>query len=302
MKTRGTALLLAAALTAALGGTWPAAANAAPTPAPAPPPTVSGDPQGYTIVITLPGAPGSDGKPPSEDGVSLDPCTYQYSPSGIVAENFEGTWPTQAEQASGKVRWYAILCPGQASGVTWVLITDPQPPGPPTPGQLAAITVKHFPLPTADVADSPVIGLVNLPEWLAVKVATWHIYTGHAALRGTNVTVTAQPSYALWTPGDGSAPVRCDGPGIAYISEQLTPAAEPTYCMHTYLQDSGGQPVDAKGDPSYPASVDVVWQLSWVGSQPGQPVETGTLPDEHIVTDYPQPVQQQETLVTAGGG
>ena len=279
----------------------PAVAATPPT-QPPPPPT---DGLGVvSVTITLPGSPGTDGKYPTVDGVSLDPCTYLPSPDQMAEEIYDGNNnPPEADVLANKVVWFFIDCPGQTQRSSWTLTGQPIGPAPPTPGQLAALAAKQIPLTATAPVSNPDVGLVNMPEWFAIGAAGWEpIDAAPLTLRGTTVAVTAQPYYAVWTPGDGSPAIRCDGPGIVYVNDTATPPGGDTYCEHKYLHDSGGQPLDSKGDPAYQANVTVYWRISWFGSAPGGPVVTGTLPDIPMPAAFQVPVQQMETIVTSGGG
>ncbi|MEX2290830.1 MAG: hypothetical protein WD794_10950 [Mycobacteriales bacterium] len=91
------------------------------------------DPTGtVTTVIHLPGSPGNAPGAPtaSNEGVSLNPCSYRHDPSGMVAENFDfsrADAPTQEQIEAGEVRWYAVSCPGQAEYPIFILQMQTRP-------------------------------------------------------------------------------------------------------------------------------------------------------------------------------
>ncbi len=167
MLSRGGRCALLAALVAVVLVDSPADAEP-------PDPPVVDDPTGtVTTVIHVPGSAGNAPGAPtgSAEGVSLDPCSYRYDPSGMVAENFDFSRPdapTQKQIGAGQVRWYSASCPGQAECP--IFTTQGQPaagPPPPTPGELAAVARRIMQLPRPAVRHNPPdAGLVNLATWL----------------------------------------------------------------------------------------------------------------------------------------
>lgn len=270
------------------------AAGAAP-----PEPPVVDDPTGtVTTVIHLPGSPGSAPGAPtgSGEGISLNPCSYRYDPSGMVAENFDfsrADAPTHEQIEAGEVRWYAVSCPGQAPYPIFVLQGQPAPgPPPPTPAQLAAAAREVMQLPFPVVRHNPTdAGLVNLDTWLWLDDSSWQVHSSSLGLRGTTVTVVAKPTRVDWVTGDGGR-VGCAGQGRAY--DPAVPAQrQSTYCSHTYRRSSAGQP-----DRTYRGSATSTWRISWVGSAPGGAVEQGVLPPLELTTTFGLRVQEIQNLVT----
>lgn len=289
---RGGPRALLAAVVAAILVAGPA--NAA-----APDPPVVDDPTGtVTTVIHLPGTPGNaPGAPTSSaEGVSLDPCSYRYDPSGMVAEGFDFSRPdapTQEQIEAGEVRWYAVSCPGQADYPIFTTLGRPAPgPPPPSPGQLAANAREVMQLPFPDVRHNPTdAGLVNLATWLWLDDSSWQVQSNALSLRGTTVTVVAKPTRVEWVTGDGTG-VSCAGQGSPY-NQQVPADYQSTYCSHTYRRSSAGQPNSA-----YAGSATSSWEIRWVGSAPGGAVQQGVLPPLELTTPFNLRVQEVQNLVT----
>jgi hypothetical protein len=293
--TRGGRCALICALAAVVLTVRPATAEP-------PGPPVVDDPTGtVTTVIRLPGTPGNAPGAPtgSAHGVSLDPCTYRYDPSGMVAEGFDFSRPdapTQEQIEAGQVRWYAVSCPGQAEYPIFTAQGQAEPgPPPPTPGELAAVArqVMQLPFPVARHNPSEA-GLVNLATWLWLEDSSWQVHSNSLTLRGTTVTVVAKPTKVDWVTGDGTR-LSCAGQGTRYDA-RLPADQQSTYCSHTYRRSSAGQP-----DSAYRGSATSSWQIRWVGSAPGGAVEEGELPPLELTTSFSFRVQEVQDLVTRAG-
>jgi hypothetical protein len=119
-------------------------------------------------------------------------------------------------------------------------------------GNLAppAATVRHSPETRA---------VVRLDTWFWIDPAAFAAERGSSA---EGLVAVAEPDRTRWDPGDGSAPVGCDGPGRPW-----SPGATGPACTHTYLRSSarydgqvtprwavhyenGGAPVDIPGAPA----------------------------------------------------
>jgi hypothetical protein len=272
---------------------------AGPVSAAPPDPPVVDDPTGtVTTVIHLPGTPGDAPGAPTgaAEGVSLDPCSYRYDPSGMVAEGFDFTRPDapSLEQIeAGEVRWYAVSCPGQAEYPIFTVQGQPAPgPPPPTPGELAAVARQVMQLPAPAVRHNPSdAGLVNLATWLWLDDSSWQVHSNSLSLRGTSVTVVAKPTQVDWVTGDGTR-LSCAGQGQPY-DVRIPANQQSTYCSHTYRRSSAGRPQNA-----FAGSATSSWEIRWVGSVPGGVVEQGVLPPLQLTTSFSFPVQEVQDLVT----
>jgi hypothetical protein len=272
---------------------------AGPVKAAPPDPPVVDDPTGtVTTVIHLPGTPGSAPGAPtgSAEGVSLDPCSYRYDPSGMVAEGFDFSRPdapTLEQIEAGEVRWYAVSCPGQAEYPIFTVQGQPAPgPPPPTPGELAAVARQVMQLPAPAVRHNPSdAGLVNLATWLWLDDSSWQVHSNSLSLRGTSVTVVAKPTRVDWVTGDGTR-LSCAGQGTPYDA-RMPADKQSTYCSHTYRRSSAGRPQNA-----FAGSATSSWEIRWIGSAPGGVVEQGVLPPLELTTSFSLPVQEVQDLVT----
>lgn len=272
------------------------------TPAYADDPPVTDDPSGgVTTVIHLPGSPGGPPGSPAayDEGVSLNPCSYRFDPSGMVAENYDFDQPgapTTAQLDAGLVRWYAVACPGKQQYTVWVLVGQPAPgPPPPTPGELAVLARKYMPLPKPAVQHNPTEqGLVNLPTWFWLTDDSWGVHSSILTLRGTTVVAVATPKLVQWQPGTG-ATVTCKGQGRPYLAD--APAKQQsTYCSYTYLRSSAGLP-----GLVYSGTATSVWAVHWIGNAPGQPTEEGDLEDLRLTAPFTLGVAEVQTVVTSSG-
>ncbi|TQN32671.1 hypothetical protein FHX37_2648 [Haloactinospora alba] len=116
-------------------------------------------------------------------------------------------------------------------------------------------------LPTPGLASSPAADqnlLVQVPVWLWLDEESWRPYSAEAEVDGGAVSVTAEPTRALWDMGDGET-VKCDG-GVAYVPAKHDPEQSSPECGHTYTRSSINE---TRG--TYALEVEVVWQVSWEG-------------------------------------
>lgn len=80
------------------------------------------------------------------------------------------------------------------------------------------------------------IAVINIPTWLWVD--DWVPLRSAASAAGVTATVTATPVGVVWDPGDGSDPLSCGGPGVAY--DVSRPAVgQSTDCSFTYTRAAG---------------------------------------------------------------
>jgi hypothetical protein len=149
-------------------------------------------------------------------------------------------------------------------------------------------------LPPPSITLNPVaFSVANLPTWLAVDPALWHVFEATATVGGVTATAAATPETVVWTMGDGGV-VDCSGPGTpfnpAFAADQQT-----TSCSYTYRRSSAGEP-SANGDPNdgaFPVTATVTWRVAWtaVGAPGG-----GTLPSLQTATTTAVRVEQVESV------
>lgn len=136
-------------------------------------------------------------------------------------------------------------------------------------------------LPAPDVSTAPRadMGVVNVGTWFWVSRAVWKPWSVTASVATpagpVTVTTTARPSRLVLDPGDGSRPVACSGPGLAW-----TPAfgdRTPTSCMHVWRNASTAAPAGV-----YRAKLTIVWKVTWRSSLG----VSGRLPDVRTSTPF----------------
>ena len=101
---------------------------------------------------------------------------------------------------------------------------------------------------------------VQVPTWLWLDETWWQPYTATATAGRVSATVTATPTAARWSMGDGGSET-CDGPGTPWrpgLSEDATD------CSYTYRHSSAGRP-----DDSYTLTVAVEFEVTWSTNVPG---------------------------------
>lgn len=156
-----------------------------------------------------------------------------------------------------------------------------------TPAMLAQDIHNTLELPEPAVGVSPDglndnPALVNLPTW-------WWVTNGAAMTQRTQLgsvwaEVTAEPVSSAYVAGDGERS-ECVGLGIAYLPGMRE--NEPGKCSHTY----------ARANTSEEAQIQVVWQVSWVGSGG----TGGTLEPFTLTATQAVPVYERHAIVTSSG-
>ena len=155
-----------------------------------------------------------------------------------------------------------------------------------TPGQLAQRAADTLSLPEPTVQRSPdeTIRFEGDPmTW--VNLWTW-FWTDRAAFQPmtqtVSATVTATPVGLLFDPGDGSAPVRCAGPGRAWV-ERDGNAAPPAGCGYRYRSVTDG---------TITSTVSILWDVTWAGSSG----LSGALPQMRTQASAPLRVMQVQVV------
>lgn len=174
--------------------------------------------------------------------------------------------PPSSHDPSKTGTWGVRSCYSAPSGgaVSQMLVWMDDPPGGPTPAQLAqqALAKVHLLGAQIGVAPSPNgSGLVGLPVWLwtAVTPGTWGPQTATATGGGITVTITAKASRIVWDMGDGHS-VTCGNPGTAYAASYGS-AASPT-CGYRYASPSSSA---AHPHGRYTISATTYWTVNWSG-------------------------------------
>jgi hypothetical protein len=120
--------------------------------------------------------------------------------------------------------------------------------------------------------------LVGLETWFWLDAADWRPVTARAELPGIWAEVTATPTRATWSPGDGRASVACDGPGARHPGT----SGAATDCGHTYL-DVG----------SYTIAVEVTFAVTWEASNGA----SGTQEPITVGAELPITVEQRQAVI-----
>lgn len=172
-------------------------------------------------------------------------CTYELmgGPENFPVYDTNGNL---IEVESGGA-WYARTCDGVFMGAVYLRGA----PNAVDPAVVAAGVLRRMTLPLPDVGLSPAGDqVVNLPSWLWIR--NWEPLTGSASVGGVTIRVTARPSSATWTFGDGAS-LSC-APGVAW-----SPTADPAgACKHTWKRSSASQPAER-----YLLGVEVTWSASY---------------------------------------
>ncbi len=283
MHTRRVTCLLAAGLFAGLlhevSAASPAfACGGVADPCPPPGGVIVAPGAGGTGVTIGVGSPGKGGTGPGtgsggpEGGVVIQPV---FGSSPVSANPFfPGNLPANPQ--------FPLGCPPDPANAAWVAFCNPPaaapgaPAAPPPPppsialaqqawGELVLSTPKPSRYPTGILKESG-------HPYTVVNANTW-FWTDPATFQPVSKTVTAgtvwgkaaaTPVSLTFTPGDGSHPVTCKGPGQAWQpnDQMWLPPANPQGCSYQYPNSSLG----VGGDDQVTATYTITWKVTWTGS------------------------------------
>jgi hypothetical protein len=237
--------------------------------------STSQDPAAVTSWLV--GAP--NGGVPGGGGAS---CSWSADvPSNWVPGQSVVAGSIDARSVPTLVAWVQTC--GSAVTLVWVPILNPQQLAPLAGQQLSRL----LPLPVPVVGPPKEHAIVNYREWLAVtQPAPVSATVGTPAV---TVTATATPVSMSWDMGDGHR-VDCDGFGQVWAGQ---PVDFIPLCSYLYTWPS----VDSPGDV-YPASVKLVWKVSWRASTG----EGGVLGDLTTTTAFGMHVGEVQTVYSYGPG
>jgi hypothetical protein len=132
--------------------------------------------------------------------------------------------------------------------------------------------------------------VVQVPTWFWTSASTYRPVTARAAVGGVWARVTVSPTGLSFTPGDGSAAVRCAGPGRAWVAGRDGQwDRAPGGCDFVYKHSSVDDP-----HRTVTATYAITWSVSWTGS--GN--TAGTLPAMTTSTASRFAVVEGQTVVT----
>lgn len=156
-----------------------------------------------------------------------------------------------------------MVCPEDQNGLDGPAAPSPAP-ALPSAAQLALNVRETMPvrIPGPSTSPSSASLLTGLRTWFWLDPEAWRPVSVRAELPGIWAEVTATPVSATWTPGDGSAPVVCAGPGRRHPGTR----GAATSCGHTYM---------TAGD--YSVAVEVTYEVTWrssIGESGAQPALT----------------------------
>ena len=188
---------------------------------------------------------------------------------------------------AGPGGWYVQNCRfgnGIAvSAAMWLeagQVADPQALG------QEAVSRLRLPAPAIRTNPDSASGvLVQVPVWLWVDGSTWGVRRATASVPGMSVTATATPIRVVWSPGDGSPDVVCEGPGTQWRAG--TDPRTASSCGHTYLSSSAGAP-----GSRFTLRATVTWSVTWAGG--GQ---SGSVPPLTTTSSVALPVAQSQAIV-----
>jgi len=198
-----------------------------------------------------------DAAPPSSP--PTDNCEWR-----VVIQN-DQTEPVYAFDGtrlhSDTGRWLAKFCDGVPTIVNGNL-TNPEPNSA-DPAALALEARRSVPIPGPPINTSPEAdrGLyTRMRTWLWLDPSWWRGYTATAQAGGVSTTVSATPTRAIWTMGDGGQTV-CQGPGVVWHQGM---SDDQTYCSYVYTNSSDGQP-----GGTYTMTVTVEFAVTWTSNVGG---------------------------------
>ncbi len=263
MQCRRIALVVAATSVAVGAPIAPAIADSGGSPI-----VVHGGDGGIDTTVTLPGSPGKSTNTSVSGGGSTTgiTCSYVLDTSNIA--HHPQDYPGLGTADFTKGTYYYRYCSDGTASFMWV----PNPgTGAPakvptvTPAQLAQEASDKLPLSRPTIRRSPSQDLryqgdpytwVNLWTWFWTDPASYKPLTQTVSVGGVFATVTAKPVGLEFDQGDGSNPVRCDGPGRAWTDADGS-AAPSSGCGFEYTHVTSVTVL---------TRVAILWQVAWSGS------------------------------------
>ena len=122
-----------------------------------------------------------------------------------------------------------------------------------------ASKAMNIPLPRVSLSpDADATQYVGLPLWAWTPASAWVPKSVTVSAAGVSLTMTATPSFSVWSMGDGGS-VTCSGPGTPYppMSSEKPPRRSPD-CGYTYARPSISEPGGL-----FSVSVTTHWKVAW---------------------------------------
>lgn len=215
-------------------------------------------------------------------------CTTTSAGLDAIGPNDAVEWGGAPRAGPGG--WLVRRCSDGSLEMAWVTDNPDAPAARVTPAELAQQATNRLKLPLPQPRFEPrrassagPATLVAVPTWFYLDA--WQPESQRTEAGGVWAEVRAVPVTTTWSPGDGAAPVRCEGPGRAWAAQESKADA----CRYTYRRSSAAQPGN-----TYTARVTVAWQVTWRGSG-GQ---SGRLPLMERQETFPIAVAERQTVVT----
>lgn len=252
---------------------------------------------GLAVPLMLPGVVHASG-----DADAPPPGSSAEIVAGVGRPRERPGPPTGSGSGSGSEPGSGADEPGEAAGPVPVVIDQcnlpwvsalpecPEPvpaaPGAPPPPPAAELVAQlaldrvtiRVPQPHTSPPEDG-FQLTGLAAWFWLDEEEWRPVTARAELGGVWAEVSARPTRAVWTPGDGADPVTCTGPGRPHPG---TAGHHRTACGHVYT-DVG----------EYTIEVEVTYAVTWRASTGQAGVEAPIT----LTADLPIRVEQRQAVV-----
>jgi hypothetical protein len=184
------------------------------------------------------------------------------------------------------------------SGFWFWSATRPGGPAVVDPVDLAQRALKTLVIPSPTMGRYPAGRLKDGRPYTVVNAYTWYwsdaasftTLTARATAGGVWSQVTVTPSRLTFTPGDGSPPVSCAGPGVAWQRGDGVWAGSPTGCDYRYPHSSIHQPHGV-----VTATYGIRWEVTWTSSTGA----AGTLPGLTTTATSTFAVAEVESVVVS---
>jgi hypothetical protein len=227
------------------------------------------NPPSIDVIVETPGGSGGGRPETAEDGGA---GSSGGDGGGAEAGEAVGAVPVVGGCATVPV---GAVCGGDGA-------EEPAAPAAPAfdPVVLAQAALDSAPIALPEPHTSPdgVPQMTGLATWFWLEPGSWEPVSARAELPGIWAEVTATPTRATWTPGDGSAAVVCTGPGRPHPGS----AGATTDCGHTYV-DVG----------SYTLVVEVTYTVTWTSSTGA----SAALDPITVGAELPVTVEQRQAVI-----
>jgi hypothetical protein len=217
---------------------------------------------------------GGGGEPPAASSgtsggsaVSAGECAWRDASNlPATSDAWDGNDPATGtlliDTCNGPAQY--LFVPNAAPGVA----ARPPPPPPPDPAVLAQQAYGELTVPKPVAKRSPPENNSDpqyggLPYtwvrlWTYIWAAEWQSYARTVELRGVSATVTATPTALVFDPGDGSAPVTCDGPGRPWTDADGSGPPSAGGCGYMYRAVTPNGPLTA--------TTSIQWSVAWTSN------------------------------------